>query len=326
MEANKKNRITEILGIKYPIVQGAMSWVTNAELVAAVSNAGGLGMLGPHAGQKTSPTSFQEITDRLRKEIRKVKSLTDKPFAVPVVISNDLTDIDTIANLLIEEDVKVILVNGIENFDFEPLVKKFKDHNIKTIYRALNPSVENALYAERIGVDILVATGFDEGGTVPDKIIGTFSIVPMISDAVHIPVMAAGGIADIRAVRAAMALGAEGIFAGTVFIATEENPAAENVKQLIVDHTASDLLIFRTNPAYYRSIPTPYSHELLAMDERGDTRDQIASKMYGEQGLKAGMLDGDINKGYITVGNGISYIKNIRPVKELIEDLMYDFN
>lgn len=323
---NKENRITEILGIKYPIVQGAMSWVTNAEFVAAVSNAGGLGMLGPHAGQKTNPKSLEEITDRLRGEIRKVKQLTNKPFAVPVMLSNDLTTVDVIADLLIEEGVEVVLINGITNYDFEPLVRKFKSHQIKIIYRALNPSVENAKYAEKIGADILVATGFDEGGTVPDKIIGTFSIIPMISDAVNIPVMAAGGIADLRAVRASFALGAEGVFAGTVFIATEENPAAENVKRLIVNHTASDLLIFRTNPAYYRSIPTPYSQELLEMDERGKSRDEIANKMYGEQGLKVGMLDGDIHKGYITVGNGISYIKNIRPVKEVVEELMYDFN
>jgi len=323
---NKKNRVTEVLGIKYPIIQGAMSWVTNAEFVAAVSNAGGLGMLGPHAGQKTNPKSLEEITERLRKEIRKVKQLTNKPFAVPVMLSNDLTTVDVIADLLIEEGVEVVLINGIEDYEFEPLAKKLKSNNIKIIYRALNPSIENAKYAEKIGVDILVATGFDEGGTVPDKIIGTFSIIPMISDAVNIPVMAAGGIADLRAVRASFTLGAEGVFAGTVFIATEENPAAENVKQLIVDHTASDLLIFRTNPAYYRSIPTPYSRELLEMDERGHSRDEIANKMYGEQGLKVGMLDGDIHKGYITVGNGISYIKNIRPVKEVVEELMYDFN
>ncbi|MCD0456380.1 nitronate monooxygenase [Chryseobacterium sp. LC2016-27] len=323
---NRTNRITEILGIKYPIIQGAMSWVTNAEFVAAVSNAGGLGMLGPHAGQRTNPKSLEELTKRLRSEICKVKQLTNKPFAVPVMLSNDLTTVDVIADLLIEEGVEVVLINGIEDYDFEPLVKKLKSNNIKIIYRALNPSVENAKYAEKIGADILVATGFDEGGTVPDKIIGTFSIIPMISDAVNIPVMAAGGIADLRAVRASFALGAEGVFAGTVFIATEENPAAENVKQLIVDHTASDLLIFRTNPAYYRSIPTPYSQKLLEMDERGHSRDEIANKMYGEQGLKVGMLDGDIQKGYITVGNGISYIKNIRPVKEVVEDLMYDFN
>ncbi|KFC19610.1 NAD(P)H-dependent flavin oxidoreductase [Chryseobacterium sp. FH1] len=323
---NKTNRITEILGIKYPIIQGAMSWVTNAEFVAAVSNAGGLGMLGPHAGQKTNPKSLEELTDRLRSEIRKVKQLTNKPFAVPVMLSNDLTTVDVIADLLLEEGVEVVLINGIEDYDFEPLIIKLKSHHIKIIYRALNPSVENARNAEKIGADIIVATGFDEGGTVPDKIIGTFSIIPMISDAVNIPVMAAGGIADLRAVRASFALGAEGVFAGTVFIATEESPAAENVKQLIVDHTASDLLIFRTNPAYYRSIPTPYSQELLEMDERGDSRDEIASKMYGEQGLKVGMLDGDIHRGYITVGNGISYINSIRPVKEVVEELMGDFN
>lgn len=98
-------------------------------------------------------------------------------------------------------------------------------------------------------------------------------------------ILISGGIADVRSVRASFALGAEGIFAGTVFIATTENPAAENVKQLMVDYTASDLLLFKTNPAYYRSIPTPYSHELLAMDERGQSRDEIANKMYGEHGL-----------------------------------------
>lgn len=319
------NRVTEILGIKYPIVQGAMSWVTNAELVAAVSNAGGLGILGPHAGNNTNPTSFEEIFERLKAEIRKVKALTDKPFGVPVFLSYDLTTADAIGDLLIAEDVKVVLLNGMEGFDYEPLVNKFKRNNIKTIFRSLTPSIENALYAEKIGVDILVATGFDEGGTVPEKMIGTFSIVPMIADAVNIPVMAAGGIADARGVRASFALGAEGVFAGTVFIATKENPAANNVKQLIVDHTASDLLIFKTNPAYYRSIPTPYSHELLAMDESGKTRDEIANKMYGEQGLKVGMLDGNLEEGYITVGNGLTYINNIRSVKEVIEDLMQDF-
>lgn len=321
-----KSRVPEILGIKYPIIQGAMSWITNAELVAAVSDAGGLGILGPHAGQRTNPGSFSDIIERLTKEIDKVKALTDKPFGVPVVMSNDLSDVDVIADLLVEKGVRAVLVNGVDNLDFASLSKKFKDNNIKIIYRAMNPNVENARYAERLGADIIVATGFDEGGTVPDKVIGTFSIIPMIADAVSIPVMAAGGIADVRAVRAAFALGAEGVFAGTIFIATYENPAADNVKHLLVNHTASDLLLFRTNPAYYRSIPTPYSQELLAMDERGQSRDEIANKMYGEQGLKVGMLDGDLERGYVTVGNGVSYIKGIRTVMEVIEDLMQDFH
>lgn len=322
---NTENRVTEILGIKYPIIQGAMSWITNAELVAAVSNAGGLGILGPHAGHNTNPNSFEEIYGRLKAEIRKVKSLTDKPFGVPVFLSYDLSTVDAIADLVIDEGVKVVLLNGMDDYDYKPLVQKLKENNIKTIFRSLTPTVANAQYAEKIGADILVATGFDEGGTVPEKIIGTFSIVPMIADAVNIPVMAAGGIADVRGVRAAFALGAEGVFSGTVFIATKENPAADNVKQLILNHNASDLLIFKTNPAYYRSIPTPYSEELVAMDEGGKTRDEIANKMYGEQGLKVGMLDGNLENGYITVGNGLSFIKKIRSVKEVVEDLMQDF-
>lgn len=320
-----KNRITNILNIDYPIIQGAMSWITNAELVAAVSNAGGLGILGPHAGNNTNPTSFTEIKNRLRFEIRKVKSLTNKPFGVPAILSYDLSTIDSIADLLIEEDVKVVLINGLDDYDFQPLFMKFKKNNIKIIYRSLTPNVENSKYAEKLGADIIVATGFDEGGTLPEKVVGTFSIVPMIVDAVNIPVMAAGGIADIRSVRASFALGAEGVFAGTVFITTKENPAAENVKKLIVEHQSDDLLLFKTNPAYYRSIPTPYSQNLLEMDIQGKSRDEIANKMYGEQGLKVGMLDGNLDKGYITVGNGLSYINSIRTVKEVINDLMRDF-
>lgn len=325
MEMNKSNRVSDILGIKYPIVQGAMSWLTNAELVASVSNAGGLGILGPHAGNRTNPTSFEEILDRLRAEIRKVKSLTDKPFGVPAILSYDLDTVDRIADLLIEEDVKVVLINGLDDYDFKPLFAKFKKAGVKIIYRSLTPTVENSLCAQKMGADIIVATGFDEGGTLPEKVIGTFSIVPMIADAVDIPVVAAGGIADVRSVRASFALGAEGVFAGTVFVATTENPAAENVKQLIVKHRANDLLLFKTNPAYYRSIPTPYSKELFEMDVQGKTRDEIANKMYSEQGLKVGMLDGDLEKGYLSVGNGISQITSIRSVKEVVADLMQDF-
>ena len=321
-----QNRITEILNIQYPIVQGAMSWVTNAEFVAVVSNAGGLGILGPHGSYTTNPSSMDEIIERMRNEIRKIKTLTDKPFAAPLVVSYDLSRIDDVIDMLIAEEVPVALVNGLDNFDYMPVFSKLRGHGIKTIYRPLTATVGSAKYAQRLGGDIFVATGFDEGGTVPEKIIGSFSIVSEIVDAVDMPVMLAGGIADVRAVRAAFALGAEGVFVGTVLIATHENPAAKIVKDLIVKHNAHDLHIFRTTPAYYRSIPTPYSQQLVAMDEQGESREAIASKMYGEQGLKVGMLDGDIHNGYITVGNGISYIKEIRSVKAVIEDLMQDFN
>lgn len=326
----KNNRITEILGIKYPIVQAPMNWLTNAELVAAVAEAGGIGILGPNAGQAEVTTSPVETAERMRKEFKKVRELTDKPFGTTVLVTGDLTFTGPIIDVLIEEKVPVVLLNGIsepETFevDYGDIIKKLKDNNIKIIFRPLTPSIAIAKLAEKMGVDIFVATGFDEGGTVPGRIIGTFSIVPMIADAVNIPVMAAGGIADVRTVRAAIALGAEGVFAGSLFLTVKEAPTAKNIKELIINSTAEDLMIFRTLPYYYRSLPSKFAEKLLQMHEAGATREEIAKVQGGSFTMKAGMLDGNTDEGYVSVGNGISMIKEIRTVKEVIEDIMRDF-
>jgi NAD(P)H-dependent flavin oxidoreductase YrpB (nitropropane dioxygenase family) len=317
------NRICEILNIEKPIIQAPMSWITNAEFVAAVSNAGGLGFLGPNAGQvDITRTRSPEITaERMRTEIQKTKSLTNKPFGVPLIVSYDLNYTWPILETVIEEKVPVVLVNDVLD---ERIFKPLKENNIKIVYRPLTPTIENAKAAEEFGIDVYVATGFDEGGTVPERVIGTFSIVPMIVDAINTPVMAAGGIGDVRGVRAAFALGAEGVFAGSVFIPTKENPAAENVKQMIEDATAEDLLMFRTLPAYYRSLPTKLANKLLEMDKQGVSREEIA-KMMGN-GMRIGMLEGNTDDGYISVGTGITPIKEIRTVKEVIDALMQDFN
>lgn len=319
------NRITEILGIKYPFVQGAMSWMTDAKFVAAVSNAGGLGMLGPNAGLQKAPKTTEELVETMRAEIRKVKALTDKPFAMPIIQSYDFSTMMNLTDLIIEEKVPVALINQLEGMDYVPFMEKFKAAGVKTIFRALTPTPENAKQAEALGADILVATGFDEGGTVPERVIGTFSIVPQIADSVSIPVMAAGGIADVRGVRASFALGAEGVFVGSVLLPTFECRMAEEVKQMIVDSTAQDLLLFRTQPAYYRSLPTKLAHKLVEMDTNGASRDELAEAQTGGYGMRQGMLLGDLEKGYISVGNGITYIKEIRSVKDVIEDLMQDF-
>ncbi|ABR74887.1 nitronate monooxygenase [Actinobacillus succinogenes] len=319
------NRITDILGIKFPLVQGPMSWMTDAKFVAAVSNAGGLGILGPNAGLQKAPKTTESLLDTFRTEIRKTKALTDKPFGAPVILSYDFSTIDLLVDLLIEERVPVALINGIDGYDYVPMMAKFKAAGIKTIFRAHTPTVENARYAEQIGADILVATGFDEGGTVPGQVIGTFSIVPQMADAVSIPVMAAGGIADVRGVRASFALGAEGVFVGSVLLPTLENRMHENVKQMIVDSTAQDLLLFRTQPAYYRSLPTKLAHKLVEMDEHGASRDELAQAQTGGYGMRQGMLLGDLENGYISVGNGITYIHEIRSVKEVVGELMQDF-
>lgn len=208
----KKNRITEILGIKYPIIQGPMAWLTDAKLVAAVSNAGGLGILGPSAGQTTMTPSPQETMERMREEIRKTRELTDKPFGVVIIVDVDMKFTNPLLDMIIEEKVPVALVNGVAGMDFESTFKRLKNAGIKIVFRG-EPTVENARTIEKLGADVFVATGFDEGGMLPGGQIGTFSIVPLIVDSVkNIPVMAAGGISDIRGVRAAFALGAEGVF------------------------------------------------------------------------------------------------------------------
>ncbi len=317
-----QSRIPEILGIRYPVVQGAMSWMTDAAFVAAVSNAGGLGMLGPHAGQTANPTSNEEVIERMRAEIRKVKSLTGKPFAVPVMISENPALIVPMRDLIIEERVPVVLINVVLDTD---LFRAFKDAGIKIIYRALNPTVESAREAERLGADVVVATGFDEGGTLPGKEIGTFAVTTHIAQAVGIPVMSAGGIADLAGVRACFALGAEGVYIGTAFLATHENRMAANVKQMLVDCSADDLLLFRTNPAYYRSLPTELAKKMYEISENGGSRNETAKLMQGTVGMRKGMLEGDLAGGYISVGNGITQIKEIRSVQALIDDLMQDF-
>lgn len=318
-----QGRVESILGIKYPIIQGPMAWITNAELVAAVSNAGGLGILGPNAGQTTVTTSIEETAERMRREIKKTKELTDKPFAVTLIVAYDLSFTSPILQIVIEEGVKAVLINGILD---ENIFKQLKEHDIKIIFRPQTPSIADAQAAEKMGADIYVATGFDEGGTVPDRVIGTFTVVPMIVDAVQdMPVMAAGGIADVRGVRAAFALGAEGVFAGSRFIPVTESPAAENVKQLIVDSTAEDLLLFRTVPSYYRSLPGKLAEKLVEMDQQGASREEIAQEMNGTRNMKVGMLEGDTEEGYVSVGTGITPIKKIQSVKEVVLELMQDF-
>ncbi|MDQ1233210.1 NAD(P)H-dependent flavin oxidoreductase YrpB (nitropropane dioxygenase family) [Paenibacillus sp. SORGH_AS306] len=165
------NRVADILGIEKPIIQGPMSWITNAEFVAAVSNAGGLGILGPNAGQTTVTVSPEETAERMRREIRKTKALTDKPFGTTVIVDGDLKYTWPILEIIIEEDVKTVLLNGAEGTLTEKIVNPLKEANIKIIYRPLNPTLEDARAAQAMGVDIYVVTGFDEGGTLPTSII-----------------------------------------------------------------------------------------------------------------------------------------------------------
>ncbi|HEL1929750.1 TPA: nitronate monooxygenase [Streptococcus suis] len=317
------NRITEILGIEKPIIQGPLAWLTNGRYAGAVSAAGGLGVLGVSAGQSTAATTIEETVENMRREIRITREMTDKPIGLNVFPGDPATDPYTqpMLDLMVEEKVPVVVMVG--QFSAE-WVSRFHEKGIKVVFRAETPTVENTEEAIQGGADIIVATGFDEGGTVPHKVVGTFSIVPMIVDAAkgRVPVMAAGGIADARTARAAFALGAEGLFVGTAFMMSEESILAQNIKEKALKSNASDLLLYRTVPAYYRSLPGEIPNKLLEMSRAGASEEEIYEVQRGYLGLRDGMLFGDLSKGFASFGLGISMIDKIEPVAVIMDKLM----
>ena len=327
MAEKSSNRVCQILKIEKPVIQGPMFWLTDAKLVAAVSEAGGLGVLGPHAGQNSLPKDDEERAERMRQEIKKVKELTSKPFGINIFHSGQNPDkqLELMLKVVYEEKVPVGIVAHDGPEPAEDIIKELKSHGVTVVYRQITISPDIAKKAEKAGADIIVATGMDEGGTLPNHNIGTFSIVPLIVDSVKIPVMAAGGITDKRTFNAALALGAEGVFCGSLFLSSTEARAPKNVKDLIVKTNATDIDFFRTTPYYYRSIPTPLSKKLVQMDKELKTREEIANAMHPMRNMKFGMLDGQVDVGYISVGLGVSMIHSIRPCKEIIDDMTQDF-
>lgn len=322
----QQNRISRILGIEKPVIQGPLSWLTDARLVAAVSNAGGLGVLGPNAGltEQTAVFTPEETAAKMREEIRKTQALTNKPFGINLIPTPE-NDVWTppVMQVIKEEGVKAVVYTGYgERAVIPALFDELKTAGIKIIYRDLNPTPENTRLAENAGADVIVATGFDEGGTLPATALGTFSIVPLIVDAVrNVPVMAAGGITDNRTARAAHALGAEGVFAGSVFISTVESRVPRQVKDKIVAANGLDLLLFRTLPAYYRSLPGKLAEKLVAMDKAGASHEELGAAMGGLRGLRIGMLEGNTDDGYISLGTGIGGIRAVKQVAEVVDEL-----
>lgn len=321
-----KNRICEILNIEKPIVQGPLSWLTDARLVAAVSNAGGLGVLGPNAGltAETAVTTPDATAEKMREEIRQVKALTDKPFAVNLIPTPE-NDIWTppMLSVIKEEGVPAVVYTGYGEGGIIPsLFADIKQAGIKILYRDLNPSPQNTRLAEQAGADIIVATGFDEGGTLPAVALGTFSIIPLIVDATTLPVMACGGISDRRTAKASMALGAEGVYAGSLFLSTTESRMHDSVKERLVQANGLDLQLFRTMPAYYRSLSGKLADTLVQMDKNGASNEELGQVMGGLRGLRIGMLEGNSDDGYISLGTGIGAIHAVRSVADVIDELM----
>jgi Dioxygenases related to 2-nitropropane dioxygenase len=319
------NRVCQILGIEKPIILGPMNWLTNAKLVGAVSKAGGLGVFGFNSGQKESVYTVEETVENMRREIRIAKEITAKPMGMnigtqPVKEAKDPFT-GPILDLMVEEGISVAVMVG---WFSKHWTDKFHEKGIKVVFRAHTATVENTKEAIEGGADIIVATGFDEGGTVPEKAIGTFDIVPMIVDAADgkVPVMACGGIADERTAKATFALGAEGLYCSTAFLITEESPMADNIKEMVVNADANDLLLYRTVPAFYRSLPGELPNHLLELSKKGASEEEIYQAQHAYDGMRDGMLFGDLSKGYASFGNGISLIHKVEPVKVVMNRLM----
>ncbi|MCM1033733.1 MAG: nitronate monooxygenase [Odoribacter sp.] len=317
------NQICKILDIKYPLIQAPMNWINNAEMVAAVSNAGALGVLGPNAGPKEINGRKIRTEERLSVELSRVRRLTSAPIGINIFSDHDDATrayaMKTIAASK-ANDVNIYCLVG--TFD-EQIYKAIKEAGGIIVHRELTPTPESARVTEEHGADIIVATGIDEGGMIPTGCMGTFTVVPSIVDAVSsIPVMAAGGINDIRGVRAAFALGAQGVYVGTRFIASAECPAAQNVKDMIIAGAGEDLIAVTPNE---RSLPTAAAIEYHSRLLAGEPVEKLHKEIMEKGGLGTAMLHGDVINGIISVNTGISTIKTIKSVAEIVDELMADF-
>jgi NAD(P)H-dependent flavin oxidoreductase YrpB (nitropropane dioxygenase family) len=303
-------RITEMFGIKYPIIQGALLWLSRAELVAAVSNAGGLGTLSA----LTFPTA-----EELREEIKKTKSLTDKPFAVNITLLPTIRAVDYQRHIdtALNEGVKIIEMAGRSP---QPYMKQLKEAKVKVIHKVAR--VKDARAVERLGVDAVTIVGFEAAGHPGMDEVTSLVLVPITVDTVKIPVIAGGGIGDGRGFAAALALGAEGVLMGTRFMASKECPLHPKIAQWLVNARETDtLLIERSIKNTARVMKTDFSQMVLELEEKGATLEELLPFIGGDRS-KESYTSGDVNDSVIACGQVVGLIDELPSVKEIIDGII----
>ncbi len=298
-----KTRITELLGIEYPILQGGMAWVSDASLASAVSNAGGLGIIScVNAG-----------ADVVLEEIRKCKKMTDKPFGVNIMLMSPIAD--QVAQFVIDEKVQVVTTGAGSPAKY---MEKWLEAGIKVIPVAASASF--AVRMERLGVTAIVAEGSEAGGHIGEM--NTMALIPQVCDAVSIPVIAAGGIADGRGFAAAMMLGAEGVQCGTLFISATECTAHDNYKQRILAAGDTDTIVTgKTLGHPVRALKTPFTRKFAQM-ENDPSQTSEAIMEFGSGSLRKAVKEGDVKMGSFMAGQCAGLVKKIRPAKEIIHDII----
>ena len=302
------NKITKLFNIKYPIIQGGMIWNSGYKLASAVSNAGGLGLIG--AG-----SMYPEV---LREHIKKCKKATDKPFGVniPMLYPN----LEEIINIIVEEDVKIVFTSAGNPKTWTPFLK---EKGITVVHVVSSSTF--ALKAQDAGVDAVVAEGFEAGGHNGREETTTFTLIPMVKEKIKIPLIAAGGIATGRGILAAMVLGADGVQVGSRFAASVESSAHENFKNKIIETNEGETQVTLKELAPVRLIKNKFYQEVQDLYAQCPTKEEL-SALLGRARAKHGMFEGDMDEGELEIGQIAGLIHEIKPVAEIISEMITDFN
>lgn len=306
-----KTRVTEILGIKYPIIQGGMLWISSAELAAAVSNAGGLGII--------TSANFKD-GDELRKEILRVKELTDQPFGVNISLFPAVRPLPNseFVDVVAEERVAAVETSGVRSP--EEFLPRLHAAGVKVIHKAA--TVRHAYKGEQVGADAVTIVGFENGGAVGMDDVTTMVLVPKAVKVIKVPVIAGGGIADAHGFMAALALGAEGVVIGTRFMATKESPVHPKFKEWMLKAQENEtVLVERSIRNTHRALRNKAAEAVLELEAKEATFEELLAWIGGENYRRV-VLEGDLENGMAYCGQAVGLINEIPSVKEFIDGII----
>ena len=304
-----QTRLTELLGIEYPIIQGGMQWLSRAELVAAVSNAGGLGII--------TAATFNSV-EALRQEIRKTKGLTDKPFGVNITFMTAKPEkIDADVDLIISEGVNVVETAGRSP---EAQMKTLKEAGVKVLHKAA--TVRHAVSAERYGADAVTIVGIECGGHPSMDKVTSMILIPAVADALSVPVIAGGGICDARSFVAALSLGADGVLSGTRFMVTQECLIHPKIKEwLLAAHENDTMLIGEGTPRTRRVMRNTAAEKTAELERAEAPIEDLLPLIKGQRTLNA-LVEGNVDEGIFACGQVIGRIHDVPTVQEVIDGMV----
>jgi len=302
-----ETRITKLLGIKYPVIQAGMIWCSGWELASAVSNAGGLGLIG----------SGSMYPDVLEQNIVKCKEATNKPFGVNIPLL--YPQIDEHIKLILKHNIKIVFTSAGSPAKYTPLLK---ENGITVVHVIAN--VKFAIKCKDAGVDAIVAEGFEAGGHNGIEETTTLVLIPLIRDAVDLPLIAAGGIGTGRQMLAAFALGAEGVQIGSRFVASVESSAHINFKNKVVEAKDGDTVLSMKKVVPVRLMKNKFYHDIRSAEERGAGSEELKS-ILGRGRAKKGMFEGDMDEGELEIGQVSALINDIKPAGEILKEIVDEF-